>query len=915
MLLGAISFADPLMLAGLVAALVPVVLHLLNRVKAPVVPFPTLRFLRITAQKTARRRQIQQYFLLLVRVVVFALMAMAVAAPLIRGGSAGLAYTFVGMMLGALALLVLGGVWGAAAIDRAKASAPMPAQEGAAPAPRPRAGPYRVLSTVTFLLALLLAAAAAYGLISDHFFTGDRGTFTGRSTALAIILDNSHSMLAKEESATRLQRAKQLARQLLAETLRPAEAALLPTNPGDNPSTTPLTADTTRLLGNLDTLVAGAGTATRGRALPMQERIRTAVQLLEASRQPSKMLVVLSDYARPAFADAAVFAGIKESPLAADLQLVIVPLGTGGTAAGAAPADVGITSLALAAGSERPVVGAQMNFEASLLNNGDAADVRDFTFTVDGKPVAGTTQRVQLGAAGTASARTTLRIPYRLTEPGLHRFGLQLENAPDALAWDDRREIVLVVAPGVKVLILGAEEATQGSRPRARSAALYFEAALAPFAGRSGAAPWSIQPTYRAATGGGGVEPGSLTPGNYAVVFVCDLPTVPGPLADALLRYTRAGGTLVWVLGPAVNPASYNDVLITSHRDLLPAPLGEPLATPAATPVEWVDLRSGLFMNLFDSQEPFRSLLVNGRWGLQGGDPRGRVLLKLADNAPLLLEHVPAPSTPEGATASPVLGKVYTLLTTPGAAGSNLGGTVLLVPIATRRALGEASEAQGAASYEPGDTVQIRLPAYEGATDLAGLAAPSGATVSVDVTAPDGGVINARPLLIGDSGQTPRWSFDRTSADGVYRWRSTDARFNGLFVVNPPGEEADLLPADLAALAREAGPPPLTPGKTPIVAGTAGELLAQLEQRGEGTSLFPGFIAMVLMLAVVESLLSNRYKGAAQVRRPAVESMAPAAPQGAVAPVAATPVAAASRNTEKSAALRALEQAGRTPGE
>jgi hypothetical protein len=912
MLLAAISFADPLMLAGLAAALVPVVLHLLNRVKAPVVPFPTLRFLRITAQKTARRRQIQQYFLLLVRVVVFALMAMAVAAPLIRGGSAGLAYGFVGMVLGALALLVLGGVWGAAAIDRARA-APVSADEGAPPSTPARgggaaggvggAGRYWALSAGTFALALLLAAAGAYGLMSDHFFTGERGTFTGRSTAVAIVLDNSHSMLAKEESATRLQRAKGIARGLLADTLRPAEAALLLTNPGEHSSTTPLTADTTRLLGTLDTVLADAGTTTRGRALPMQERIRTAIQLLEGSRQPSKMLVILSDYARPAFADAAVFAGVKESPLGGDLQVVLMPLGGG--EGGAAPADVGIMGLALAAGSERPVVGAQMTFEATLLNNGDAADVRDFIFTVDGEPVAGTTRRVQLGAAGTASARTTLRIPYRLTDPGLHRFGLQLENAPDALAWDDRREVVLDVAPGVKVLIVGADEATAGSgggRPRARSAAFYFDAALAPFAGQAGAAPWSIQPTYRAASA---VDLGALTPAEFAAVFVCDVPTVSTPLADALLRYTRAGGTVAWVLGPAVNPAAYNDVLIAQNRDLLPAPLGEPLTTPAAAPVEWVDLRSGLFMNLFDAQEPFRALLVNGRWGLTGGEPRGRPLLKLADNAPLLLEHVPAPPVAGNSPPAPVLGKVYTLLTTPAATWSNLGATVLLVPVASRMALGEASEAQGVASYEPGDTVQIRLPPFDRATSTAALVTPSGAVMSVDVTTPGGAVINARPLLIGDSGQTPRWSFDRTVEDGVYKWRSTDARFSGMFVVNPPGDEADLLPADVAALAREAAPPPLTPGKQPIVAGTAGELLAQLEQRGEGTSLFPGFIAMVVMLAVVESLLANRYMGQA---RPVGEVPSP------IIRETPTPPVAAPRVTAESAALRALEEAGQSRG-
>jgi hypothetical protein len=353
------------------------------------------------------------------------------------------------------------------------------------------------------------------------------------------------------------------------------------------------------------------------------------------------------------------------------------------------------------------------------------------------------------------------------------------------------------------------------------------------------------------------VELAGLTPGAYGAVFACELPTVPLGLAEALERYTRDGGKLVWVLGPSIDARQYNEVVWA--LDLLPAALAEPVVTPTATAVEWVDLQSGLFMNLFESQEAFRTLLVNGRWRLSteragGAEARGRALMKLADDAPLFQEHVPG-----GAGAGGSRGRVYTLLTTPAATWSNLGATVLLVPVASRMALGDAAES--ATSHEPGDTVQLRLPTYESATTLGALTGPTGAPLSIDVTTPEGTTINAQAQLIGDRGQSPRWTFDRTVVEGVYRWRSTDARYQGMFVVNPPGEEADLLGADLAALAREASPATLAaPGKEPIVAATAGELLAALEERGEGTTLFPGLIAMVLMLAVVESLLANRHR-------------------------------------------------------
>jgi hypothetical protein len=133
--------------------------------------------------------------------------------------------------------------------------------------------------------------------------------------------------------------------------------------------------------------------------------------------------------------------------------------------------------------------------------------------------------------------------------------------------------------------------------------------------------------------------------------------------------------------------------------------------------------------------------------------------------------------------------------------------------------------------------------------------------VSVDVTTPSAGVLNVKPSLTGNSAQ---WLFDHAQEPGIYTWKTSDARFTGTFAVNPPGEEADLLPADLDALAKESSPATDTPGAGPptIVAQNVPDLLAQLAHRGEGTSLTPGFLALVLMLAVLEALMANRHRAA-----------------------------------------------------
>ncbi|MDZ7616790.1 MAG: BatA and WFA domain-containing protein [Patescibacteria group bacterium] len=75
------SFGVPLFLLALLAAGVPVVLHMINRQKVKDLPFPTLRFLLISAEKTRRRRRIQDLLLMLLRMAVLILLALGLAKP------------------------------------------------------------------------------------------------------------------------------------------------------------------------------------------------------------------------------------------------------------------------------------------------------------------------------------------------------------------------------------------------------------------------------------------------------------------------------------------------------------------------------------------------------------------------------------------------------------------------------------------------------------------------------------------------------------------------------------------------------------------------------------------------------------------------------------------------------------------
>jgi hypothetical protein len=79
------SFAAPLFLVAVLAGLVPVAVHLIHRRKAKEIPFSTLRFLRLSVQKTRRRKYVEDLALLALRAAALVLVAVGLARPTVNG--------------------------------------------------------------------------------------------------------------------------------------------------------------------------------------------------------------------------------------------------------------------------------------------------------------------------------------------------------------------------------------------------------------------------------------------------------------------------------------------------------------------------------------------------------------------------------------------------------------------------------------------------------------------------------------------------------------------------------------------------------------------------------------------------------------------------------------------------------------
>ena len=81
------QFIAPLFFVALAGLAIPVLLHLTQREKKQIIRFPSLMFVRRIPYQSVRRRKIQHWLLLLVRMTALALIVFAFARPLLRASN------------------------------------------------------------------------------------------------------------------------------------------------------------------------------------------------------------------------------------------------------------------------------------------------------------------------------------------------------------------------------------------------------------------------------------------------------------------------------------------------------------------------------------------------------------------------------------------------------------------------------------------------------------------------------------------------------------------------------------------------------------------------------------------------------------------------------------------------------------
>ncbi len=404
-----------------------------------------------------------------------------------------------------------------------------------------------VLLAVRTLILLLAALAFAEPLVEAVSPQARPRTLLHR----VIVVDASFSMGARTDTGTRFDRAKTLARQIVADT-----------QPGDAVSIL-------RIAGPTSPSVIREPAFEQSIVLPEIDRLQLtdepgdlapalaeAVEILADSRAPrAKEVIFLSDFQRLTWAGEN--AGKSDVPallrkIGEKAKIVLIGVGDGRTD------NTAITSLSVADPIVLPDRPARLR--GSVRNFGPAplANLRCELYA-DNYLVAFKT--VDLPARD----ETVVEFPYEFRRAGEHAVEMRLPA--DRLAADNHRWLSVPVTDQIRVLVVNGHE---GRRP-VENASHYVRTVLAPSTTRES---WSgaTQPKV--------INEADLTAedlSKYDCVFLCNVALVTRTEADLLQAYAEAGGGLVFALGDRVKPANYNSVLYRDGKGVLPALLEGPV--------------------------------------------------------------------------------------------------------------------------------------------------------------------------------------------------------------------------------------------------------------------------------------------------------------------------------------------------
>jgi uncharacterized membrane protein (DUF485 family) len=573
------AWAIPMIL-GLGAALlmVPVVLHFLMQPKPKRVDLPTLRFLQERQHSTRSRMRLRHLMLLLLRCLLIALGALALAGPAVASRNYGNWLTVGG--IGAIGLLVAG--WLLATLFSRRSN-----------------------GALTWALAAVLVGLLGYGGWSAlNLFGSEESVGLGdvqAPVAAVVLIDTSPRMSYRQNNLTRLQKAQEIASWLVNQFPDNSRVCVLATD-NDEPFFSVDPAAAVRRIGKLGISYVSAG---------IPETLDNGIRLLEKSDQTRKEIYLLTDLT------AASWQGKASGTLQRRLNrlsagnVIVVDVGS---------ADVENFSLAPVELSAVEITESGGLVVSTDLQRQGAAAQRTVSFAIeqpdfsrpvirDGRAVYSDDfwqQQSTVDVRENGVARVEFRFQQQL-QPGTYHGQLEIVGS-DSLSLDDVRYFSFQVSPQWKALVVSPQGVSSTNLISTIAPTRLVELGTA----RYDCEEIDFQ-QFEAR--------GNESDGSYAAIFLLDPPPLTDSTWERLTEYAKAGGGVVMFLGH--NCASGPEAHSTFQNDLANRAMGFSLtriwrsAEDAFLSPSENDLAHPLFRSFrqIDAGIPWSRFPVRRHWG------------------------------------------------------------------------------------------------------------------------------------------------------------------------------------------------------------------------------------------------------------------------------------------------------------
>jgi hypothetical protein len=684
----------------------------------------------------------------------------------------------------------------------------------------------RILFEQLLLLLMRMAIVACIVLLISRLILdpSQLSIFRGAKAHHVVLLDDSGSMRERWGETSAFREGLTVINQLLAEGARRPDTqtfSLLRLSRPEQPFVSQRDVNDAFVLEMATKLEPQVFPCTH-QSLDLIAGLRTALKFLQEEKGTVQQLHVISDFRERDWKDQKAIAGVIEELTAAGVTVNLVK-----TVPAAQP-NLAVTELSAAV--QVAAAGVPLRVKVGVTNFSDEA-ARNVGVTIadDGVRLPVTVLFDEIEPGTTAYHE----MDVRLTTATQHRLSAQLEADP--LAHDNVRYLAVDVSPTVPVLLI------EGN-PRG-DAASYVGDALAADPASTGVSITLDNPD--------GLRRRSLD--EFRAIYLLNVPELPPDAVDAVDRFVRSGGGLVWYLGDTVRPAHYNDALYLDGEGVFPIRLGlAPESLPVDPTVIEVDLQPTdhpAFAVMLGQDNPFLSSVhvrqyfpVADEWvrdDLRRGDAV-RTIATLRNRAPLIVEK------PLGQ------GRSVACLTTADPVWNDWARNPsfvvfhldLLKHIARRdrglplRIVGEPIQlALDPALY--GETVEIVSPAADGGRTTRLQAAPELPAANGN---PTGG-----PLLLTAT-------YRDTDEPGVYRvqvFNQAQQPESRMFAYNVPVGESDLALATTANLRKRLG------GAVGVSIQEPGQF-TWLQGQEAGSEIRQGLLWGLLLLLLGEQLLAYR---------------------------------------------------------